>query len=148
MTHNKLAKMTEEELRDYKTPWPKTFEELSEIIKVLTGRSHDYGTTVYAMSIAATATFNYVAHELGVSGFQASCADMDILTRTRHLKRFRIQDLEHLLYPQYEESFDGWHQLLEEHRDWLAEEAAKLLKDTKGVHKDVVQHWQMLTEKA
>ena len=78
-----IKKMTEQELRGYKVPTPRSIDELTNIICDLTERKHDYGTCVYAMSIAATAAFNYMASTLGVTGFQASCADMDVLRRTR-----------------------------------------------------------------
>ncbi len=74
---------TEQQLRDEKNPWPKTKEELHKYIDALMDQQHDYGTCVYAMSLAATAAFNYVAGALGSSGFQSSCADMDIIRRTR-----------------------------------------------------------------
>lgn len=144
-----LSEMNEQQLRDYKVPWPETMEELSAIITQLTDRQHDYGTCVYAMSIAATAAFYHVAKKLGVTGFQASCADMDILTRTRHMERFRISDYANLLYPQYcdAEHFPGWRDLLgsPELRPWLRERAQKLLAERENAHPNVVAHWEMLS---
>ena len=76
----------EKEMRDAKVPWPKTEEQLQQYVNSLVERPHDYGTCVYAMSMAATAAFNYVAGQLGVTGFQSSCADMDVIRRTRGYK--------------------------------------------------------------
>ena len=141
---------TEEEMRDTKAPWPKNRRQLSEYIKSLTEREHDYGTCVYAMSLAATAAFNYVAHELGCTGFQASCADMDILRRTRHMESgFRIIDYNKLLYPQYldEEHFPTMEVLLRENKDRLADQAIEKLKDAdEFTSKAVVAHWKMLAD--
>lgn len=81
----KSESTTEIEMRAEKVPWPETLEELTEYIASLTDREHDYGTCVYAMSLAATAAFQYVSKRLGVTGFQAGCADLDILRRTRSL---------------------------------------------------------------
>jgi hypothetical protein len=81
-----LGQMTEEQLREFKTPWPQSIEELNDIIQALVERQHDYGTCVYAMSIAAVAAYNFVAHKLGTTGFQAGCADLDIVRRNRSLK--------------------------------------------------------------
>src|SRR5690606_28183360 len=93
---------TEVELRDAEVPWLKDPDDLAAYIASLVERPHDYGTCVYAMSMAATAAFNYVAGRLGASGFQASCADMDILRRTRSLKNgFCLVDYDGILYPQY-----------------------------------------------
>lgn len=94
--------MTEAKMREADVPWPKSEEELMAYVRGLVDRHHDYGTCVYAMSMAAVATFRYVASALEVTGFQASCADMDILRRTRGLKHgFRLVDYGNLLYPRY-----------------------------------------------
>lgn len=99
----------EKHLRESKAPWPKTETELTDYIKTLVDRPHDYGTCVYAMSLAATATFNYVASKLGCSGFQAGCADMDIIRRTRDIENFSITVWDNLLYPQYcNDEMPGW----------------------------------------
>jgi len=93
-------------LRDIEPAWPKTKEELDAIVWALTKRDHDYGTCVYAMSLSAWAAYCYVAHMLGTTGFQASCADMDLLKRSRHMDVFRIVNADNLLYPQYDEDLD------------------------------------------
>lgn len=141
---------TEAELRDAKVPWPLTSEQLTEYIQSLVNRPHEYGTCVYAMSMAAEAAFNYVSGVLGVTGFQASMADLDFLRRTRGLKGpFLFMKAEDALYPQYdlpgrlEESMEKW-------KPWLKEEAGKLLASTGGTAaSSVVDHWRKLagTEK-
>lgn len=159
--------MNEAELRDTPNPWPKSLEELTTYIKDLVEQKHDYGACVYAMSLSAVAAFNYVCHELGTTGFQASCADLDIIRRVRDLKGpFRIVDYSNLLFPQYlnDERVPGWEDALkQEHiKKWLKEEAAKKLaafekepvhkfKDDDGIektydaaHPNVVAHWRML----
>lgn len=143
-----LTKLTEKQLRDTEVEYPKTLEELNEIIKQLTGRKHDYGTCVYAMSIAAVASFNYVAHVLEVTGFQASCADLDILRRTRNYENgFSIINYDNLLYPQYwdDEHFPSKEQLLEKNKKQLAKVAKRKLEESNGyVHPEVKKHWQMV----
>lgn len=136
----------ETEMRNSEVPWPKTEKQLLEYIKSLTERTHDYGTCVYAMSMAATATFNYVAGQLGVTGFQSSCADMDILRRTRSIKGpFMILKGEDALYPQYD--LPGkLEKALEEWKPWLAEEAEKNLADKNHAHHDVITHWKKLAK--
>lgn len=138
---------TEQEMRDEKEPSPSSEKELMEYIRSLVDREHDYGTCVYAMSLAAAASFRYVAKKLGVTGFQASCADLDIIKRTRNMKYFCVQDYGNLLYPQYcdEEHFPTWQALIHKNAAWLKEEAKnKLAENTEHVHPNVRAHWEML----
>lgn len=141
--------MNEKEMREATPESPKTIEELANYIKTLVEQKHDYGTCVYAMSHAAVAAFNYVAFELGVTGFQASCADLDILRHTRNLKHGRVLDFGDLLYPQYEDRFNiSFQSLIDENIDWLAQEAQRRLsKATEHTHRDVLDHWRMLVDK-
>ena len=139
---------TEEEMREAKAPSPKNRRQLSEYIKSLVERDHDYGTCVYAMSLAATAAFNYVARELGVTGFQASCADMDILRRTRHMEKgFRILNYDNLLYPQYltEDKFPSAGYLIAENKEQLAKWAKEKLEGAdKFTSEAAIAHWEAL----
>lgn len=144
---------TEAEMRDAKAPTPDTVADLSTYINKLVNRQHDYGTCCYAMSLAATAAFNFVAHKLGVTGFQASCADMDILRRTRHIEGgFRIMKYDDLLYPQYcdDEHFPSWRDLLKDKdiAKQLAKKAKAKLKKNPNAHEDVVAHWRKLAKSA
>lgn len=138
---------TEQEMRDEKIPDCQTEAELIQYIHDNVEREHDYGTCVYAMSNSAVAVFNYVASKLGVTGFQASCADLDILRHTRNWKAGRILDYEKLLYPQYcnSDEFPSAQQCIEENKEWLSEEARKKLKETDmPVSPNVLEHWKML----
>jgi hypothetical protein len=135
---------TEQEMRDAEVPWVESTEELVAYINGLTDRNHDYGTCVYAMSMAAMAAFHYVGNKLGTTGFQASCADMDILRRSRMIKGpFMLIDGNKMLYPQYdlrqqlEEAIKKW-------KPWAAEEAQKLLDDKPTAHENVIAHWKQL----
>ena len=134
-------------MRAEKAPTPSSVDELNEYIRSLVEREHDYGTCVYAMSLAATAAFNHVASKLGVTGFQASCADLDVLRRTRGMDGpFIILKAEDMLYPQYDvpgklqEAIASW-------QDWLAEQAALKMKDATTAHPDVAAHWEKLAAK-
>lgn len=142
--------MTEQEMREAVVPTPESYESLAEYVRGLVEQKHDYGTCCYAMSMAAVAAFNLVASRLGVTGFQASCADMDILARTRGWKWGKILDYEKLLYPQYctEEHFPSAGTLLWEHRVRLAELAKERLAEKElFASKNVVNHWNELIER-
>lgn len=127
---------TEQEMRDSKVPWLNTIEELTEYIESLVNKNHDYGTCVYAMSMASIATFRYISSKLGVSGFQASCADLDFISRTRGYKLgFMLINYEDLLYPQYKHRVPTWDSLTIKHAEKLAEAAKKQLDGQ--LHPDV-----------
>lgn len=139
---------TEQQMREEKAPTPETGEALAEYVASLVDREHDYGTCVYAMSLAAAAAFNHVAHKLGVTGFQASCADLDFLRRVRGLEGpFMVVDSKKMLYPQYDllgdvvRASEAW-------LPWAAGEARRLLADSDRafVAERVWKHWEKLAE--
>lgn len=138
--------MTEVELRDAKVPTLESEEQLTAFIGVLVDREQVYGTCVYAMSMASVAAFNYVASKLGVTGFQASCADMDILKRLRHMEHgFKIIDYANLFYPQYMDTIPGAWGIVSENKEYFKKEAQKLLdKGDANVHANVKEHWKKL----
>ena len=133
-----------------KIPWPDTEEELityiREMLKWPNGAEdmgEGYGRCVYAMSNAAVAAFNFVAGKLGVTGFQASCAELQFLKETRKLEHgFMIVDANRLLYPQYD-PYKEVTEFLDKTRPRLREAAQKLLTESnRGVHPDVRQRWE------
>lgn len=142
---------TEKEMREEEAPWPKEMKELTDYIDSLTERPHDYGTCCYAVSLAATAAFQYVAGKLGITGFQASCADLDVLRRTRRIKGpFAIIRGEDMLYPQYD-IVGKVHEYIKEWQQWVAEEAQKKIdkcnREPGRVHPDVWAHWKALASR-
>ena len=144
----KSESTTEAEMRAEKAPWPDTLEALNEYITSLVDRQHDYGTCVYAMSMAAVAAFYYVSSKLGVTGFQASCADKDILRRTRHIDGpFMIVNGRDLLYPQSDVR-QKVEEFIEESRGWCGEQARKNLADSEHAHPNVRAHWEALAAAA
>lgn len=132
---------TEFEMRDANVPFLETLEELMNYISALADRPHDYGTTVYAVSMAATAAFNFMAAKLGITGFQAGAADFDMLRRTRHLEAFTILDYKDLLWPQYA----GQNRTITAAtHHWLRRKALELLAENannNNVHPAVRAHW-------
>ena len=138
--------VTEKDMRESSVPWPKTAKQLNEYVASLVDRQHDYGSCVYAASMAAVAAFYYVSGQLGMTGFQASCADLDIIRRTRSIKGpFGIFKAEDALYPQYDlgERLD---KMLAEAAPWLKEQAEKNLAESSYAHPDVLAHWKMLAD--
>jgi hypothetical protein len=135
---------SEAEMRAAPSVWPYTQKQLNEYINSLVDRPHEYGTCVYAMALAAVAAFYYVSHQLGVTGFQASCADLEFLRRTRSLEGpFMIIDGSNALYPQYDLE-SKLRDALEEWKPWLKHEAKKKLAENSHVHPAVLAHWKKL----
>jgi hypothetical protein len=143
--HEELKTMDEKQLREYKVGFPNSMEEVEDLVNALIEREHEYGTCVYAASIAGTAMMNYVASRLGMSGFQFSCADMDVIRRTRHMERFMIVDLKNHLYPQYDLPARV-QEAIDDGKDYYREEARKLLDeaDDDYLNEDVKAHWEKL----
>jgi hypothetical protein len=140
----KCEAKTELEMRNTKAASPDTVAELTEYIESLLAMNHDYGTCVYAMSLAAVAAFNLVAGKLGVTGFQAGMADLDILRRTRGMDGpFLIIKGEDMLYPQYD-LHGKLAEALKEWQPWASEQAKKKLAESPNAHEAVIQRWQDL----
>ena len=139
--------MTESEMRDMDAPRPKSWDELRDFCEPLFAKENDdYGKAVYCMSLAAVAMFNFAASKVGATGFQASCADMDILRRTRHMENgFQIVNYDNALYPQY---LEGDHTALiaifDEIAPDLADAAAKLIEKNPGANARVIDHWKRI----
>ena len=131
-------------MRESKVPTFDTIEELSQYVSELVSQNHDYGTCCYAMSMSAVAAFNFVARKLGVTSFQASCADLDILRRTRNMERFQVSDLSNLLYPQYADKFKSFDEAIVENSEWLSKRAAELLIQSPEARPNVLSHWRFL----
>jgi uncharacterized protein YdbL (DUF1318 family) len=135
---------TEKEMQATESKWPYTIEQLTEYVESLVDREHDYGTCVHAMSLAGIAAMNYVAHKLGVTGFQASCADLEIVRRNRLIKGpFMLLKAEDALYPQSYPA-DKLREALKEWQPWLAEQAQKSLDENTTAHPRVLWHWKRL----
>lgn len=143
---------TEASMREEKVPFFNTSEQLQKYIDELVGMRHDYGTCAYAMSLAATAAFNFVAHQLGTTGFQAGCADLDFLRRSRSIDGpFIFLKAEDAIYPQYDirgkvNEWLGSDDMVK----WLGTKAAQKLaaceNDSMPAHPAVKAHWRALVQ--
>ena len=154
--YEELKTMNEEQLRKWNVPPIKSKEELDVIIKFLSERKQDYGTCVYAMSIASVATFNYMSYVVGSTGFQASCADLNFLTRVRgYTNGFKVIDFNNVIYPQSfnnSEKFPNAEDILLANLEPIALAVQKLInkhKENKNyVSPEVLKHWRMIMDLA
>lgn len=140
------ANLGERELREQSAPWFETIKELSDFIELMVKRSHDYGSVTYAMSLCAEATFNYVAHAQGCTGFQASAAGLNLIASLRGQKNgLMILHGDDLLYPQYDlrQKVNEWIEETEERLSKVALE--KLAEEGPGAHPDVRRRWLKLS---
>ena len=146
--------MTETELQNYEVPRIESLDDLKKFIMEMVQNGQSYDTAPYAVALASYATFKYMALRLGISGFQASWADMQFIKRTRKMKDgFRIINYSELLYPQYEYKFNlNMDKLIEENIEHLKPRAIELLEENKNddgsysAHEDVVKHWKRIAE--
>ena len=140
---------TEQMLRDEFADRVKTttLDELPALIEELIERNHDYGTICVAMGIAAAATaWAMNKHpNAGITGFQAGAIAWEFL---RHWGALypgdcggRMQDYEHLLYPQYADRFTS---ISKEAWGMVTEKAKSNLAEKDGAHPSVVAHWQSI----
>jgi hypothetical protein len=94
------------------------------------------------MSLATTATFNYMCNKLDVTGFQDDCASLDVLRQIRRYKYgFQILDYKKLLYPQYLNSkyFPTHQELLMKNKEHLSKVAKEELRNTENMAPEVRQ---------
>ena len=147
----KSPSTNETELREEKAPWPKTIEELNEYIESLLAIPQAYGTCPYVMSLSAVATFHFISDQLGVTGFQASCADLDFIKRTRGIDGpFALMVGNRMCYPQYSLTRD-LEECMEKWTPWAAKRCAQYLsenEDLEHVHPNVKAHWIAMAAKA
>ena len=125
---------------------PQSIEELTEFIKSKTTEDHDYNTASDAMWQVALAAFNYVARELGTTGFQASAAELMFLAKSRRVAGpFAIIQAKDMLFPQYDIE-SSVEQYLDEWSPWAAERAKEMLEASPDAAPAVKLHWQMLAQ--
>jgi hypothetical protein len=130
---------------------PVNIEDLANQIQEIVSKSYSYEDAPNALAEAALLAFNFVASELGVSGYQASYADMVFLSKSRLIKGpFAIVKAEDMLYPQYDILKD-----VQKHLDtwssWVAEEATRRLKGSANLYSPsftVIDHWKKLAAQA
>lgn len=101
-----------------------------------------YNRCVTAIADVLEVVFREMAERLGITGYQASCVDLEFTRRNRRLEYFAVQDYGNLLYPQYARHF----LTIDPHVwEWLQEKAKDFLQaDTlggQGAHPAVRQHW-------
>lgn len=133
---------------------PKTLEELVKYIEAQKALSdaagtdaEGYGAAAQYVANVAVAAFNFAAHEEGITGFQASWADLEFLAKVRNLKGpFAILDSEKMLYPQYPTAVEQAREYEEEWKPWLAKEAKRLMtvRKQEEVAPRVWAHWEKL----
>ena len=140
--------MTVEDFENYKVPAFDNEKELADFIQEMIKNGNSYNNAPYAMALSAYAAFDYVARKLGVTGFQASYADLHFLKLTRKMEDgFQILNYSLLLYPQFKYRFDeiSFDKLIKDNLPHLQEKAKKLLaEDGKHAATAVVNHWKKI----
>src|ERR1044072_9214977 len=82
--------------------YPKSSEELKQIMDEICARKHDYNTSAEVLLEGIFAARNYLIHMMGNSGFQVSWVDLELyMMLSRWMKYgFMLVDYDKFLYPQ------------------------------------------------
>lgn len=137
-SHKELCLSWYEEAKNIKLP------ELQKFInRLINGYDHDYGTICHAMAASGLASLHAANKEpgAGITGFQASIIDLQILKYWRHLEGpFKIVDFSSMLYPQSSDKFQKT--INKQTWEWLKQEAQKKLEERPPhAHPEVIAHW-------
>jgi hypothetical protein len=130
----------------YEEAKKQTLETLPAFLdKLANGYVHDYGTICHAHAAAAVGACWAMEHseQGGITGFQASCIMWEFVKNwMSYTSPLRLQDMSHMLYPQYKYSFTT---INKETWEWLQKEAKEKLEKHKVlVHPDVQKHWESI----
>jgi len=109
--------------KDY---FPESMGDLATFMEKARAHATDYNTGAEALSSATVAFFNYFASELGVTGFQASCAQLQFIGTLRRMKSFTIVNADNLKWESREELLakaDKFLRECEEHNKKTEDEA-------------------------
>lgn len=141
--------MTDEEFSKMEMPWPDNVQELTSYIEEAKEKYNtSYGDAVYGPALAAIAAFNYVACQMGLSGFQAGYSEMLFLKKLRYIKHgLKILNFDNLLYPQYLNDFNlSAETLIRKNLDELKKAAKEELEKSPNAAQEVRDHWIYITE--
>ena len=123
---------------------PEFFREMTE------DYVHDYGTVCHAMAaigLAAMYAFNKSdGARGGITGFQAGCVMWNVIRHMNYESNkcgLRLQNMDDLLYPQYEYKFTA---ISEETWDSVKREAQSCLLECEYAHPAVVAHWKSIVD--
>lgn len=141
---------SEQSLRDilYKEARTMTLDKLPEFLERVKECSNGYGECCIAMAAGALATMWALDKEIGVTGFQASCALWEVIRDWKYPENkcgLRIVNYDDMLYPQYAHNFDKT--ISENTWQCVQKEAGRLLKEYEGslvptAAARVVNHWK------
>lgn len=123
-----------------------TLDDLIDLIKGLSTKSHDYNSSAEAMVTATVAVFEFMGRSVGATGFQGDWASLEILRKIKRIKGpFGIVSANNMLYPQYNEveKVKKWQK---EWAGWLKDEAVKSLEDPGLAVLSVTSHWKSLVQ--
>lgn len=134
------------------TDRPENAAQLADMIESLTVFDYaddgdGYQKSADALWKAAQAAFDYAAHRVGATGFQASWSALRFYGEVMMIKGpFIILKAEDALFPQYDLP-QRVEKFLAENRGWLRERAIEKLEGNLDFVADrVADHWRQLAE--
>lgn len=128
---------------------PETLEDFIKMVEAVEGSHHTYETIADSLTDLTVAFFNYFASKHGMTGWQASWAQLQFIKKTRNMEApFMIVDSSKLLYPQYDILVDV-ERFLEESKPELAkiaQERLDELKDDDLISLNVLERWKEISK--
>lgn len=100
--------------------------------------------------------FGYGSHHGGITGFQASCIDLELIKLNRGWNHgFCLLNYKDLLYPQYRDHFKTAEQLLDDNNKSIGKSLVPLLIELINednfsnffAHKNVRDYWEFLLKR-
>ena len=149
MPQEKQEALFEKWRQEAKECTPETVGEF--IRKLVTDYCHDYGSIANALSVAALAGAWAVEHSKqgGLTGFQwgwASVRALGMMTYESSKLGIRVQDMDHLLFPQYAADF-AFVRVDKDFAAKLREEAKRMLDEDSDDAVPAVRAWWTLLAK-
>lgn len=124
---------------------PKSWEDFKEYVEEIESQPHGYNSIADALTQSTVAFFNYFASKHGMTGFQASWSQMQIIATLRNMEApFMIVDSSKLLYPQYDVENDV-KEFLKNSKAELSKIAKKNLEENNEfTSQRVIARWEEL----
>ncbi len=145
--------MNEFEVRNYILEKGKNIKSSQELVELIEEVKNDfnngYGTAARSVGTVSACVANYLSSEMGLTGFQASCAMWDFIMAFMYSDNkcgMKMVNYDDMLYPQYEYKFckntiskSTWEALQKQAKE-------NLEKDTYFASLRVIEHWQSIVD--
>lgn len=117
--HDKIVTLTREDCPSFDT-----IEEFGAWLEAILSQQLDYNTAGAVMAYATYGAFNFAAHRVGATGFQASISALMAYGSIENIEGpFGVVKAHDMLFPQGQTPTESAAEMEEKWREWAAEEA-------------------------